>query len=57
MARIKRVNLLDVDIDWVCACGEENEFTRIITTNEVIECVECGRRFRVNVNILLEDAK
>ena len=57
MASIKRVNFVDVDVDWVCACGEENDFTRIITTDEIIECVECGRRFRVNVNILLEDAK
>ena len=56
MARINRVNFVDLDVDWVCSCGEENDFTRVITTDEVIECLECGRRFHVKVKIMIEDA-
>ncbi len=54
MAKVNRVSTVDADIDWVCPCGEENEFTRIITTDDLIECLECGRRFRVKVAVTIE---
>ena len=57
MVRLERVNSVDLDLDWVCPCGEENDFTRIITTDDFVECLECGRRFHVKVTVTIEDAE
>ena len=57
MARIGRVNFVDLDIDWVCSCGEENDFTSIIQTDDFVECLECGRKFRVKVKVIIEDVE
>jgi len=57
MAKVNRVSTVDVDMDWICPCGEENEFTRIITTDDLIECLECGRRFHVKVAVTIEDVE
>ena len=57
MARLNRVNSVDLDLDWACPCGEENDFTRIITTDDFIECLECGRRFHVKVTVTIEDVE
>jgi len=57
MAKVNRVSTVDVDLDWICPCGEENEFTRIITTDDLIECLECGRRFHVKVAVTIEDVE
>jgi DNA-directed RNA polymerase subunit RPC12/RpoP len=57
VAKVNRVTAVDLDIDWICPCGEENDFTRIITTDDFIECLECGRRFRVKVSVTIDDVK
>lgn len=56
MARINKIDLLELVVDWVCTCGEENKFTSIIGTDDYLECLECGRRFQVRVKVIIEDA-
>jgi len=55
MGQVDRVNFIDLDIDWLCTCGEKNDLTSIINTEESIECPECGRLFQVNVKIEFEE--
>ena len=57
MARLNQLNSIDLDLDWICPCGEENDFTRIISTDDFIECLECGRRFHVKVAVTIEDVE
>ena len=55
MAKIDNVNFIDLDVDWVCVCGEKNDLTSIIKTEESIECSECGRSFQINVKVVISE--
>jgi len=47
----------DQFLSEILAVYEENDFTRIITTDDFIECLECGRRFHVKVTVTIEDVE
>ncbi|MFQ6075710.1 MAG: hypothetical protein ACE5Z5_06215 [Candidatus Bathyarchaeia archaeon] len=58
MVKIDRIGFVDLDfVEWTCSCGEKNDWTYIIGPEDTIECLDCGKKYRVRVEVIVEELK